>query len=49
MFKWEMLGRIFNPIDISGKEWLDEFAQAPSTLVYKDFVLNTAIEVVVFL
>ncbi len=38
MFKWKKLGRIFNPTDIKGKAWLDEFAQAPATLIFDDFV-----------
>jgi predicted GH43/DUF377 family glycosyl hydrolase len=38
MFKWKKLGRVFNPQIIEGKKWLKEFAQAPSTLVYDDFV-----------
>jgi len=38
MFKWEKLGRIFNPLDYQGKYWMSEFAQAPSTLLFDDFV-----------
>lgn len=38
MFKWNKLGRIFNPTDIIEKDWLKEFAQAPSTLIFDDFV-----------
>ena len=39
MFKWEKLGRIYNPIDFpERKDWMFEFAQAPSTLIFKDFV-----------
>lgn len=34
MFKWEKLGRIFNPQEISGIDWLKEFAQAPSVLIF---------------
>jgi predicted GH43/DUF377 family glycosyl hydrolase len=38
MFKWEKMGRIFNPLDIKGHDWLDEYAQAPATLIFDDFV-----------
>ena len=38
MFKWQKLGRIFNPLEITGVGWLAEFAQAPSVLIFPDFV-----------
>lgn len=38
MFKWRKLGRVFNPCETNGKPWLKEFAQAPSALVFDDFV-----------
>lgn len=38
MFKWKKLGRIFNPATIKNKDWLKEFAQAPATLVFDNFV-----------
>lgn len=38
MFKWKKLGRIFNPTEVEGKYWLKEFAQAPATLIFDDFV-----------
>ena len=38
MFKWKKLGRVFNPIEVENKSWLKEFAQAPATLVFNDFV-----------
>lgn len=38
MFIWKKLGRVFNPLDVSGRTWLKEFAQAPATLVFDDFV-----------
>lgn len=38
MFKWKKLGRVFDPADVKGKDWLDEFAQAPATLIFDDFV-----------
>ena len=36
MFTWRKLGRIFNPQDIKGLPWLNEFAQAPATLLTDD-------------
>src|SRR3990167_6551895 len=38
MFKWKKLGRVFDPTKIKGRSWLKEFAQAPSVLIYKNFV-----------
>jgi predicted GH43/DUF377 family glycosyl hydrolase len=38
MFKWKKLGRVFNPTEIKERPWLKEFAQAPSTLIFDDFV-----------
>jgi predicted GH43/DUF377 family glycosyl hydrolase len=38
MFKWRKLGIVFDPTVISGRPWLKEFAQAPATLVFDDFV-----------
>lgn len=38
MFRWRKLGRIFNPLDFPGRPWMAEFAQAPSALVFDDFV-----------
>jgi predicted GH43/DUF377 family glycosyl hydrolase len=39
MFEWEKLGRIYNPHDYENrKDWMFEFAQAPSTLIFDDFV-----------
>ena len=37
MFKWKKLGRVFDPRQAS-VPWLHEFAQAPATLVFEDFV-----------
>ena len=37
-FKWEKLGRIFNPTEVKNKDWLKEFAQAPAVLIFDDFV-----------
>ncbi|MDC0357676.1 glycosylase [Oligoflexia bacterium] len=38
MFEWTKLGRIFNPAEISSVGWMKEFAQAPSVLVFDEFV-----------
>ena len=38
MFKWRKLGKVFTPQDVCGRPWLREFAQAPATLVFDDFV-----------
>ena len=38
MFEWYKLGRVFNPVDVAGRQWLHEFAQAPATLIFDDFV-----------
>lgn len=38
MFSWRKLGHVFDPQAISGRPWLKEFAQAPATLVFDDFV-----------
>ena len=38
MFSWKKLGRVFVPQEIEGRPWLKEFAQAPATLVFDDFV-----------
>jgi hypothetical protein len=37
--KWTKLGRVFNPVDIPDRpQWMHEYAQAPATLVFDDFV-----------
>ena len=37
--KWKKLGRVFNPADIPGRPaWMHEYAQAPATLIFEDFV-----------
>lgn len=38
MFKWKKLGKVFSPGPQHGREWLNEFAQAPATLLFDDFV-----------
>jgi len=39
MFKWKKLGRVYNPHDIKDRpEWMHEFAQCTSAIVFDDFV-----------
>lgn len=38
MFKWKKLGKIFDPRWFPEKLWMNEFAQAPSTLIFDDFI-----------
>ena len=38
MFAWRKLGHLFDPAAIARAEWMNEFAQAPATLVCADFV-----------
>ncbi len=38
MIKWIKLGKIFTPQEVSNRSWLKEFAQAPATLIFDDFV-----------
>lgn len=38
MFTWKKEGLVFNPTAIKNRAWLKEFAQAPSVLVFDDFV-----------
>lgn len=38
MWKWKKLGKVFTPQEVLGRHWLKEFAQAPATLIFDDFV-----------
>lgn len=38
MFHWKKLGKAFTPQEVTGRPWLKEFAQAPATLLFDDFV-----------
>ena len=38
MFNWIKTGRVFTPQDVANRSWLQEFAQAPATLIFDDFV-----------
>ncbi len=38
MFKWEKLGKIFDPRDYKTGSWMQEFAQSPSVLICEKYV-----------
>ncbi len=38
MFDWHKLGRVFIPQAVTGRPWMAEFAQAPATVHFDDFV-----------
>lgn len=38
MFYWKKLGKVFAPQDVHDRQWLQEFAQAPATLVFDEHV-----------
>jgi hypothetical protein len=38
MFRWMKLGKVFTPQEVEGRGWLKEFAQAPATLLFDDYV-----------
>ena len=38
MFRWKKLGRVFDPNIVTDRPWLKEFAQAPATLIFDNFV-----------
>lgn len=38
MFKWEKLGKVFDPRDHMEKSWMREFAQSPTTVIYEGFL-----------
>jgi hypothetical protein len=38
MFKWQKLGKIFDPTEFKNIGWMNEFAQAPASLIFDDFV-----------
>ena len=42
MFKWKKLGHLFNPSERKYAEWMNEFAQAPSVLIF-DVILSESI------
>jgi hypothetical protein len=38
MFAWRKLGHVFDPTAVARADWMYEFAQAPATLLFDDFV-----------
>lgn len=38
MFRWVKLGKVFSPQGVRGRSWLKDFAQAPATLMFDEFV-----------
>jgi predicted GH43/DUF377 family glycosyl hydrolase len=38
MFKWNKLGKIFDPRDYKNVSWMQEFAQSPSVLIFEKYV-----------
>jgi predicted GH43/DUF377 family glycosyl hydrolase len=38
MFCWKKLGKLFTPQEVSDRTWLKEFAQAPASLIFDNFV-----------
>lgn len=38
MFTWKKKGRVFIPQDVKDRDWLKDFAQAPSVLIFDKFI-----------
>lgn len=38
MYSWKKLGLVFRPENATDRPWIKEFAQAPATLIFDDFV-----------
>lgn len=38
MFNWKKMGRVFIPQEINDRVWLKDFAQAPSVLIFDEFI-----------
>ncbi len=38
MFHWNKLGKVFAPQDVRGRPWMYEFAQAPSAIIFEEYV-----------
>jgi predicted GH43/DUF377 family glycosyl hydrolase len=38
MFTWKKIGKVFTPQDVTNRPWLKEFAQAPDTLLFDNFL-----------
>lgn len=37
-FRWRKLGKVFDPTTIHDLDWMKEFAQAPSVLIFDEFI-----------
>ena len=37
-FTWKKAGRVFNPAELKTPDWMNEFAQAPSALIFDNFI-----------
>jgi hypothetical protein len=37
-FRWKKLGKVFDPTEVSGPDWMKEFAQGPCVLPFDDFI-----------
>lgn len=37
-YKWKKSGRVFNPAELKTPDWMNEFAQAPSALIFDSFI-----------
>ena len=38
MFKWEKLGKIFDPRDYENQTWMHEYAQSPSAVIFDEYI-----------
>ncbi|PZQ96952.1 MAG: glycosylase [Cereibacter sphaeroides] len=38
MFRWQKLGKVFDPLEVTGRPWIRQFAQAPSAVLHDRFV-----------
>lgn len=38
MFTWKKLGKVFDPAIIKDRDWINEYAQAPSVLIFDKFI-----------
>lgn len=38
MFKWVKLGKVFDPTTVPSGSWMAQYAQAPSVLIFSDYV-----------
>jgi hypothetical protein len=38
MYRWTKLGKVFTPQAVTGRAWMTEFAQAPASLLFDDYL-----------